>query len=303
MSASTLQLVVLRWGSIGLVAFAASSLTYTIARAPTREASRLGLRGLKRQRALASSESWAAVEPLVRWLGIRVSGLTTDDQRKALDHQIALAGDYLGMTPDEYVALSLLSSIAGLVVGLVAGSFFDMAGAMGVLGLILGGSVPYFTISGEAQERKKNVGRALPYVNDLLALAVGAGLDFPGAVRQVIEKSSNPDDPIIEELTLILQTINLGRTRRDALIEFSERVPAVSVIEFVNAIVQAEERGNPVAEVLAIQAATSRVRRSVRAEELAAKAGTQMIGPLMVIMACVLILLMGPLILTLQDTF
>lgn len=303
MAAPTIQLVLMRYASVGVISVAASAFVYVIASTPTREASRLGLRGLKRQRALASSESWAAIEPLVRWLGLRVSGIPTDEQRAALDHQISLAGDYLGLTPDEYIALSILSGIAGAFAGAMAGVFMDMMGLLAVFGLLAGPSVPYFVISGEAQERMKNVGRALPYVNDLLALAVGAGLDFPGAIRQVIEKSSNPDDPIVEELTLVLQTINLGRTRKDALLEFAKRVPAISVVEFTNAVVQAEERGNPVSDVLAIQASTSRVRRSVRAEELAAKAGSQMVAPLMLIMAAVLVLLMGPLFMTLAESF
>jgi tight adherence protein C len=149
-------------------------------------------------------------------------------------------------------------------------------------------------LSGEAQERIKNISRGLPYVIDLMALAMGAGLDFPGAVRQVVDKSSNPRDPIVEEFTLILQTLNLGRTRKDTLLEFVKRAPAATVAEFVNALVQAEERGNPVAEVLSIQATSSRVRRSVRAEEMAAKAGVKMTGPLMLVFLAVLALIVGP---------
>jgi tight adherence protein C len=72
------------------------------------------------------------------------------------------------------------------------------------------------------------------------------------------------------------------------------------VSEFVNALVQAEERGNPVAEVLTIQATTSRVRRSVRAEELAAKAGVKITGPLMLVFCAVLGLLLGPAIMTIM---
>ena len=134
-----------------------------------------------------------------------------------------------------------------------------------------------------------------------MALAMGAGLDFPGAVRQVVDKSSNPHDPLVEEFTLILQTLNLGRTRKDALLGFADRAPAASVSEFVNALVQAEERGNPVAEVLLIQAGTSRTRRSVRAEELAAKAGVKMTGPLMLIFLAVLALIIAPAMMNITD--
>src|SRR5436305_13512580 len=109
---------------------------------------------------------------------------------------------------------------------------------------IVGAALPYMQGTGAAQERLKNVGRGLPYVIDLMALAMGAGLDFPGAVRQVIEKSSNPEDPLVEEFTLILQTLNLGRTRKEALAEFARRAPNETVKEFTGSLIQAEERGN-----------------------------------------------------------
>jgi tight adherence protein C len=135
-----------------------------------------------------------------------------------------------------------------------------------------------------------------------LALGMGAGLDFPGAVRQVVEKSGHPDEPVIEELTLILHSLQLGRTRQQALQEFAERVPASSVIEFVGAVVQAELRGNPIAAVLRIQAEVSRRKRSVFAEESAAKAGVAMILPMVLVFFTILILIVAPIIMRLQET-
>ncbi|MBX3263050.1 MAG: type II secretion system F family protein [Labilithrix sp.] len=290
----SVQLQVMRVAVLLCIMTAAMALAYAIASAPTRVANRLGLRGLKRQRVLAQNELWAGIEPLVRWLGVRVSGILTDEQRAELDRQIGLAGDYMGLTADEYLALSLLSAVGGAIVGALGGFVLELGGIALIVGVMLGGAMPYMQISGVAQERLKNVGRGLPYVIDLMALSMGAGLDFPGAVRQVVEKSSNPDDPLVEEFTLILQTMNLGRTRKEALLEFARRAPVETVTEFVNSLVQAEERGNPVAEVLTIQATVSRTRRSVRAEEAAAKAGVQMVGPLMLVFFCIMGLLMGP---------
>jgi tight adherence protein C len=284
----------LRLAAPGCFAFSLMALAYGIASAPTRVASRLGLRGLKRTRILAENEIWAGIEPLVRWLGVRVSGIPTDEQRAQLEKHIALAGDYMGLTADEYLALSILSGLGGAVLGAIAGYVMDMGFLTVIIGVILGVAGPYMQISGVAQERLKAVSRGLPYVIDLMALAMGAGLDFPGAVRQVVDKSSNPEDPIVEEFTLILQTLNLGRTRKDALEEFAKRCPVDAVTEFVNSLVQAEERGNPVAEVLSIQATVSRTRRSVRAEEMAAKAGVKLVGPLMLVFFCVMGLLLGP---------
>jgi tight adherence protein C len=76
-------------------------------------------------------------------------------------------------------------------------------------------------------------------------------------------------------------------------------VPSDQVTEFVNAVIQAEDRGNPVADVLQIQAGIARMRRSVRAEELAAKAGVAMVGPLFLLFGCIMLLVVAPMILKL----
>lgn len=287
----------------GTLALAGAFLlaVYTVAAAPSRVSSILGLRGLKRQRAIANSEGWAGIEPLVRWAGARVSGFLSDSQRDELNRQIALAGDFCGLTAEEYLALFFLGPIGGGLVGGGLGALLDMGPLPLIGGIIFGAAAPYLTISGEAQNRMRGVAHGLPYMIDLMALSMSAGLDFPGALRQVVDKSSNPDDPLVEEFTLILQSLSVGRTRRDALIEFARRVPAASITEFVNSLVQAEERGNPIAEVLQIQAATARGRRSVRAEELAAKAGVKMTLPLMLVFIAVLGLILAPAFMNIQS--
>jgi tight adherence protein C len=131
---------------------------------------------------------------------------------------------------------------------------------------------------------------------------MSAGLDFPGSVRQLVEKSGSPDDPLVEEFTLMLQSLQLGRTRRQALEEFAARAPTYAVIEFVGAVVQAELRGNPLVDVLRIQAEVSRRKRTVRAEESAAKAGVALAGPLILVFLTILILIVAPIVMKLQSS-
>jgi tight adherence protein C len=133
-----------------------------------------------------------------------------------------------------------------------------------------------------------------------MTLSMSAGLDFPGAVRQVIEKATDPEDPVIEEFNHILSGLHLGRTRKQALIELANRAPIDSVLEFVSAVVQAEERGNPIAQVLAIQAEALRRSRTTRAEESASRAGVAMAGPLFLLFVSIMIIIVAPMILKLQ---
>lgn len=279
--------------AIAALGLSATVALYAVFGAPSRPASRLGMRGLKRRRAVEDSVLWAYVEPVVRWLGVRVSGLLSDGTRESLDQQLTVAGDYLGLTADEYVALSIVGCATGLAVGLAA----VFAGYPLILVFVcapFGAALPFLQISEEAHKRLKQISRGLPYAIDLMALGMSAGLDFPAAIRQLVEKSSDPDDALIGELRRLLQELQLGRTRKQVLTDLGRRAPVVVVTEFVSAIVQAEERGNPVADVLAIQATTSRQRRTVAAEEAASRAGVAMVGPMMLLFLCIMILLIGP---------
>jgi tight adherence protein C len=285
------------------VAIAIFFAVYGLASAPTRVASRLGMRGLKRREAIETKTGWSLFEPLVRWLGVRVSGIMGDKTHQRLDAQIALAGDFLGITAEEYVALSILSCVGmgtfGALFGVVAEA--NAIGLYAAAGVTLGLVLPYLQITDAGQRRLANINEALPYIVDLMALAMSAGLDFPGAIRQVVEKSTDQNDAMVVELKRILRELQIGRTRKQALVDFCARAPTTAVTEFVGALIQAEEQGNPVADVLLIQAGVARMRRSVRAEEAAAKAAVKMVGPLFLLFACIMLLVLGPMILKLME--
>ncbi|MBX3191214.1 MAG: type II secretion system F family protein [Labilithrix sp.] len=271
-------------------------VTYRFASAPNRPNERLGRRGLKRMDAIARSESFAAVEPLVRWFGVRLGAFMPEGFADHLDKQILYAGDYLGLLASELVAICFLSSIVGAIMGAVVGWATGLGG-LAAVGFATAGAVgPYIQLLGLAEERRHRIARALPYAVDALTLAMSAGLDFPGAVRQYVLRA-DPRAPLTEELSYLLQNLNLGHTRRAGLEELAVRVPTEVVRELVHAVVQAEEKGTPLGEVLTIQATVSRQRRSTLAEELAAKAGVKLAAPLAILMLSLVALLIAPLLL------
>ncbi len=276
-------------------------LTSSAASAPMPSGVRTGVRGLARQRALAGGGPWCRIEPLVRWLGMRVHGLMSTQLLASLDRQVRMAGSYLGLLAEELVALSVVCAAAALTAGALANLVVKIGPVFVVAVGAFGAVAPFLTVSSFAGERSKAIGRRLPSAIDLLALSMSAGLDFPNALRQVVEKSGTPNDPLVEELSLILQSLQLGRTRRQALEEFADRSPIDAVSEFVNSVIQAELRGNPLAEVLRIQAEISRERRTVLAEEAAAKAGVSMLMPLVLVFVAILILIAGPMVIRLSQ--
>jgi tight adherence protein C len=293
--------LILQLASCVSFGFGAFALTYAAFSAPLGNARRLGLRGLKREQLLDRNEAWRFFEPIVRWLGLRFSGLLPERTRESLNRQIGVAGDFMGLLPEELIGFSVLTSVLGLGIGYAAGVWTGM-GNLATFGCCAFGLIaPFLTLSDTSARRFKEVNRRLPYAIDLLALGMGAGLDFPAAVRQVVEKSGAPNDPLVEEFTLILQSLQLGRTRRMALEEFAARVPSDAVREFVGAVVQAEMRGNPVVNVLRIQAEVSRHRRTARAEEAAARAGVAMVLPLVLVFITILLLIVAPMIMKIQQ--
>ncbi|MCC6876948.1 MAG: type II secretion system F family protein [Sandaracinaceae bacterium] len=214
--------------------------------------------------------------------------------RARLDEILTHAGDWLGLDVDEFIALSMVSAAGGVGLGAAGVTLLDLPG---IVLPFLGGlaaALPYILVTGEVQARAKAIDRALPGAIDLASLCMTAGLAFPGALVQIVSKSPDPEDPLNEELSLILQQLRLGWTRRRALESFASRVPSEAVRSFVSAAVQSEERGTPLAEVLQIQATTLRQRRSTKGEEAASRAAVLMLLPLLLIMCSILVLLLGP---------
>ncbi|HEX2670320.1 MAG TPA: type II secretion system F family protein [Polyangiaceae bacterium] len=278
-------------------------LSYTVASAESGNASYLGLRGLQRSRAERDSALFRQLEPSLRWLGAHLKALMSDATRARIDRQIMLSGDFWGLLPEEAVALTLVSLLGGMSAGAIYGGLLSRGPMYIVLAGMVGVMLPYLQLTGMEQERRKRVQNGLPSVIDLLSLGLSAGLDFPSALKQVVDKSSSSGDALVGELNLILKELQVGKTRKQALEQLAERVPCEAVREFVGAVCQAEERGNPLGQVLEIQAEASRQRRSTRAEEAASKASVKMLAPMLLIFAAILLLIVTPMALHIQDSF
>lgn len=277
-------------------------LTFILGRNPPAERPELGAKGLKRQRALDQGGLFKTMEPPMRLVAGWMEGLPIADFRNKVQQQITYAGDWLGLSANDLLGLSVLGCVGMASTGILMMYIGDLPSVVVIFGAFLGGYMPFMQVTSVAQERYTAVNRSLPTAIDLASLCMGAGLDFPGALRQIVEKSSSRDAVLVEELQRILQELELGHTRRKALEGFAERVPIEAVKDFVGTVVQAEAKGTPLAEVLTIQARMLRMRRSVRAEESAAKAGLMMMGPLMMMFICILLLLLGPFVVKWMST-
>lgn len=273
--------VQLRYAIVGVTFTVVVLLVGLIAHRPSHQASRLGLRGLKRKQAIEQSSVWGHVEPLVRWLGVQTSRFVSAEAREKLDLRLTHAGDVLGLTADEYAATGILGGFVGLGVGAVVRYFLPAAGVAGlIIGACLGAVIPSLLVDARMRARQLRIQRGLPYVLDVLSLALGAGSDFTGAINQVVEKARSNED-LREEFAFFLQQLQVGQSRISALRELARRVPITSVRELTLAVEQAEDRGNSVSATLETQAKTSRSTRSNEAEKAAESATSKMVFPTM----------------------
>jgi tight adherence protein C len=290
---NTIILLLLATLSIGT---SVGVVVYCLAAIPTLASPRLGYRGGKRKQQLEKSGLFRLFEPLIRTAAAWISRLRIEKQREAIEAFLIQSGDYLGISPDEFFALSAFSALFFGAIGTAFSRLLNMGAVLTIIGVFVGGALPYMQIQGEMKRRFKEINRTLPAMIDLAALCMGAGSDFPGAIRLIVDGANRKRGATEEELARILQELDVGHTRRQALEEFLRRAPTESVRDFVGAVVQAEQKGNPLAEVLQIQAQVLRMHRSVAAEEAAARAGVLMMIPLLFLLCCILLVLLGPFI-------
>jgi tight adherence protein C len=197
-------------------------------------------------------------------------------------------------SPDEYLALSLFygTMIASAVTlfYVVAMGGFSIVSMM--LGFLAGMGLTIFQLRESAGKRLRLISKRVPYALDLISLAMGAGATFTEAIATVVREEG--DDPFNEELKVVLAEIELGTTRRQALHNLSERIPIDMLRSIVASVIQAEDLGTPLADVLHSQASLLRLQRSVRAENLAAVASVRIMVPGALILLSVILAVFGP---------
>jgi len=88
--------------------------------------------------------------------------------------------------------------------------------------------------------------------------------------------------------------MDLGTTRRAALQNLAERVPIEMLRSIVASVIQAEELGTPLSDVLHSEATLLRLQRSVRAENAAAVASVRILLPSLLILMSVVLAVFAP---------
>lgn len=229
---------------------------------------------------------------------------TPSDQSSRLRHRLDLAGNPAGWDVDRILAFKVIGAVTlgviGLVVPLLFGSWL-WAIVLAVAGVIGGFYLVNLWLYQTAYNRSEQIRRDLPDALDLLTISVEAGLGFDAAMAQV---ARHTEGPLAQEFFRVLQEMQIGTGRSDALKALSDRTDVTELRTFLTSMVQADAFGIPIANVLRVQAHEMRLKRSQRAEEMAQKVPVKILFPLIFcIMPALFIVILGPAAITIMEEF
>lgn len=221
--------------------------------------------------------------------------LTPGGRVEKLRQRLEAAGSPTGWDVERVLAVKVLAAALGFLFGLstylVFGAKIPVALGSTILLVLLGFFAADLVIYQVAYNRRDRVRKDLPDALDLLTITVEAGLAFDAALTQV---ARNTEGPLAQEFTRVLQEMQIGKSRGEALTGVSDRIAIPELSSFVTAVVQADALGIPISTVLRIQAKEMRTKRSQRAEEAAMKVPVKILFPLIFcILPALFVVIMG----------
>ncbi len=223
---------------------------------------------------------------------------TAQQRESSIDQtrrRLLLAGSPNRWAASDWLGVKIFGALGGAGIGALLSALLDIGFLpLGLLvGAVIGFVAPELWLSRQIAGRQKAITKSLPDALDLLVISVEAGLGFDAAIARVVSKS---DTALSRELARVMAEMRVGRPRREALKEMVARTDVPDLSQFVAAIVQAEQLGVSVSQVLTVQADQMRVLRRQRAEQEAQQAPLKMLFPMLIfIFPALCLMILGPL--------
>jgi tight adherence protein C len=236
------------------------------------------------------------VKPTLNWLSNFTKAFTPAKKRAGIEKKLILAGTPGGLDTTEFLSLqygiAVILGILAYILGYLGhwGPLFNIIWALWGIGF--GYSLVNMYLSIRIKNRQMEIVKDLPDVLDLLTVSVEAGLGFDAALQRVVQKMTGA---ISVEFAKTLQEIKMGKHRREALRDLGLRTGIDDLNTFISAIVQADQLGVSIGNVLRVQSEQMRRKRRQRIEEKAMKAPIKMLIPMVLfIFPTIFIVLLGP---------
>jgi tight adherence protein C len=232
-----------------------------------------------------------AVLSMARSLRIRL-GITEDEKVK---QQLLSAGIRSSGGMNAYTA----SRFAGPVLGLVCGSLIRTNTVFWALTLAaVFYLVPDMWLKTRVKKRRDRIRKSIPDALDLLVICVEAGLGLDQAMLRVGQELIISHSDIHQEFMQVNLEQLAGKPRLEAWKSAAERTQIPEFFLFVSMLTQADRFGTPIVRALSRFGDEIRLKRRLRAEEMAAKTKIKILFPLVLfIFPCIFIVLLAPAIL------
>jgi tight adherence protein C len=245
------------------------------------------------------------IEPGLARLSRFSRRMAPSESAERIQHRLDIAGNPPGWTIERVQGLKLVGFVVLLMIslGLTMVLGFSLVTTLFVcVGLsMLGYMLPNIVIHQMGETRSEQMQRDLPDALDLLTISVEAGLAFDAALARVARST---EGPLAAEFARVLQEMNIGVGRVDAIRALGERTHIPELRAFATAMVQADAFGIPIAQVLRVQSNEMRVKRRQRAEEKAQKVPVKILFPLIFcILPTLFIVVMGPAVISMMENF
>ncbi|MCL4534571.1 MAG: type II secretion system F family protein [Bacteroidetes bacterium] len=264
--------------------------------------------GSHRVRDLSLPFSRRVIFPVLRSLARIGAALTPGSIKEKTEEQLVLAGNPYGLraAPFLTVAFAIGLSVpvlygAGVTLGQgnpMRGDNYLIALCLAVLSVYV---LPRMWLSLRVSARKRKIEKTLPDALDLITISVEAGLTLEAALARVVARSKGP---LADEFGRALQETGLGKDRAMALRDVSKRTGVADLQSVVASLIQAEEMGTSIGNVLRVQSDAVRVRRQQRAQEQAIQAPVKMLVPLILfILPTMFVVILGPAVLRIAAIF
>jgi tight adherence protein C len=246
---------------------------------------------------LSQPFSQRVIIPVLNRIGEFSARFTPQKAIQDTARKMELAGNPWPIDAATFLAIRFVLGVA--LCALAIWAFAGSAGwsttdkAMFIGGATIGGFwLPQIMLSTRVTRRQKDIRKAMPDALDLLTICVEAGLGFDAAMSKVAEKW---ETDLSLAFARVIREVQLGKVRREALKDMSDRLGLPEMTSFVAAIIQSEQLGVSMAKVLRIQADQMRLKRRQYAEEEAHKAPIKMIIPMaLLIFPSILIIILTP---------
>nr|WP_298722427.1 type II secretion system F family protein [uncultured Steroidobacter sp.] len=262
---------------------------------------------------LARDEAWRdqlpwflkLLRPAMRWYSDAVEASLTSQRREVLQAQLDAAGAAYLISPAEFLIIRRVVGVVGTITAVAVILGFKLRDplyvAIAAAFIPLAILYPDLRLRELTKRRQSRFEKDFPFFLDVLVLAMKAGLNFIAALEQAIH--SLRDGPVKQEFSRYSREVRAGLSRRAALDRLAARVMLPAVTSFAAAVIQAEQTGGSLGEVLADQARQRRQERFLRAEKLANQAPVKMLFPLIALLFPTTFIIIGfPIVIQLLES-